>query len=42
MGIVQSEISRSGDFGRLKDELIPQINALKVEADDYESVVHAS
>jgi hypothetical protein len=42
MGMAQNQISRSGEYGRLKDELIPQINTLKVEADNYESVVFLS
>lgn len=42
MGVVQSEISRTGAYGKLKDELMPHINALKVEADDYSTVVIVS
>jgi hypothetical protein len=32
LGISQDKIPRSGDYGKIKDELIPSINALKVEA----------
>lgn len=39
LGVAQGSISRSGDYGQLKNELVPAINNLKIEADNYESVV---
>ncbi len=40
LGVPQSSISRSGEYGRLKDELMPIINNLKLEAQNYESIVN--
>lgn len=40
LGVPQSNIPRSGEYGRLKDELMPIINNLKLEAQNYESIVN--
>ena len=32
LGVAQNSIPRSGEYGRLKDEMIPVINSLKIEA----------